>query len=128
MRRVLLAFLFAMVASPAIAALAPEYYQRARDEAASVVVISVERVRGLHFTRGNGACAVEGEVAAVERGDAYQIGQKVTITVPCRRRNAENIATGVVFQEFDALRASERGRAWLDAEGELALHQYEIID
>jgi hypothetical protein len=114
-------------AAPAFAALAPEYYEQARANADSVVVVRVERVAGLALMRASGDCRVSGVVEAVERGSRHSVGDALSIVVPCRRANAQIPASGVQYEEANELRRSRWGRAWLDANGELALYQYDIL-
>ena len=126
MRAVLiLAVIFATTA--AFAALPPQYYDEARANAESVLVVQIDRTLGLPIMRGYGACRLSGRVAAVERGARYSVGEAVTISVPCRRQNAQIPASGVQYEDVGELRRSRWGRAWLNANGELALYQYEIL-
>lgn len=124
--RILIALAFILLAAPAFAALAPEYYAQARAEAPSVIVISVLNTSPPP-ARGYGECLVRGSVAAVERGDAYTVGQEVSLAVPCMRAGASIPAGPVQWQDWRALRTSPYGRAWLTAEGTLALYQYEVL-
>ena len=126
MKRTLLAGL-ALVASAttAHAALPPQYYQQAREEAADVVVIDVRDV-GAPPEIGYGECAVSGLVASVERGETYAVGQDITIAVPCRLPNARMMVGAVQWKSFEALSAAPAGRAFLN-DGALALYQYEIL-
>jgi hypothetical protein len=112
---------------PVFAALAPQYYEEARANAESVLVVRIERATGLPFMRGYGPCRVSGIVEAVERGSRYRVGEPITISVPCRRQNAQIPASGVQYEGVSELRRSRWGRAWLDAHGELALYQYDIL-
>jgi hypothetical protein len=127
--RLALASLCAAVAlaGAAHAALAPQYYEEARRNADSIVVIHISEVDDLPFSRGYGDCTVRGRVAAVERGSRYAANQRIEITVPCKRNNAAVPASGVQWQDVRDLRRYRWGRAWLTPEGELALSQYEIL-
>ena len=127
MRLVLSVLLAAAVAGPAFAALAPEYYRKARDEAAHVVVFEVHRVRAVRPASGRGECQVTGKVESVERGSHYRVGGPITVKVPCIWPNAEMMAGPVMWQTPAGLKASRRARAWMDAPGELALYQYERL-
>lgn len=126
MKRALIAAIALLTATPAFAALAPEYYQRARDEAADVVVISVTDVSAPP-ERGYGDCNVTGQVAAVERGETYTVGQDITISVSCSLPNARVPIGGVLWKGYEALRAAPAGRAYLN-NGAVALSQYEILN
>ncbi|MFG1422329.1 hypothetical protein [Roseixanthobacter liquoris] len=117
---ILLGFTFA-----AQALLAPQYYEQARREAASVIVIAVSAVQPPEA--GFGICRVTGQVRAVERGAAYAAGQVVTLAVPCRKAGAQPPLGGTIYQEVDVLSAMPFGRAYLDAQGALALSQYEML-
>ena len=112
---------------PAWAALAPEYYERARATAENVIVVRVERVGGLAPAHGYGNCRVYGVVGAVERGSRYGGGDEIAISVPCLRANGRPPASGVQYEGLNELRRSQWGRAWLNANGELALYQYDIL-
>jgi hypothetical protein len=109
------------------AALEPRYYEEARQNADSVVVVRVERVAGLPFWRGYGDCRVTGRIEAVERGSRYAIGERIVIATPCHRAGAEMPTGGVQYKEHGELRRSRWGRAWLEADGSLALYQYDIL-
>lgn len=107
------------------ALLAPQYYEQARKDAASVIVIAVGAVTPP--SEGYGACQVKGQVKAVERGATYAAGQSVTLAVPCRKTGAQPPLGGTIYQDVDALRATPFARAYLDAQGALALSQYELL-
>ena len=126
-RLVLSVLAAAVAATPALAALAPEYYERARQNAPHVVVFKVQKVEAVRPPTGRGTCKVTGRVEAVERGDHYRVGGPVTVNVPCIWPNAEMMAGPVMWQTPKALKASKRGRAWMASPGELALYQYEIL-
>jgi hypothetical protein len=120
----LLAVFFAV---PAFAALPPQYYEEARANAENVVVVRVERVAGLGLANGYGECRVTGTVAAVERGTRHSTAERLSIAVPCRRASANIPASGVQYEDMSELRRSRWGRAYLDANGNLALYQYDIL-
>lgn len=124
-RAVIAAVMVAGLAAPAQALLAPQYYEQARREAASVIVIAVSAVTPP--SEGYGACQVKGQVQAVERGAAYAVGQDVTLAVPCRKAGAQPPLGGTIYQDVDALSATPFARAYLDAQGALALSQYEML-
>jgi len=114
----------ALTASPAAALLAPQYYAEARANAPNVIVIDVGSVEFASAT----SCTVRGSVSTVERGDKYEAGGAVELTVPCRGHVMTPPMTGaVIFQNSATLQASTRGRAYLDENGALALYQYEIL-
>lgn len=118
--RFFVALIALLFAGAAYAALPPQYYDQARDEAADVVVI---QVRGVAFTSAS-SCAVEGEVRAIERGETYALGDVIVINMPCLGHAAFDPPVGSVrWQSSDQLRASRWGRAYLNG-GELALYQY----
>jgi len=126
MKHALLAgFVLLAFAAPAFAALPPQYYQQARDNAADVVVIDVREV-GSPPAQGYGDCAVSGTVAAVERGETYAVGDEITLAVPCMLPDARVPIGGVQWKGVEALRAAPAGRAFLN-NGALALYQYEIL-
>ncbi|MFC7380113.1 hypothetical protein [Brevundimonas sp. GCM10030266] len=82
-RNIILTIAACAVAGPAFADLPPVVYERARAEATEVVVIRVISVGALPDGADQGVCAVEGEVTAVERGDAHKPGQTLRLVVPC---------------------------------------------
>ena len=127
MRLVLSVLAAAAVAGPAFAALAPQYYEEARNRAAHVVVVKVERVNWVRPRNGRGECIVLGRIESIDRGDHYRVGARARIAVPCIAPDAEMMAGPVIWQRPDALRASKRGRAWMNQPGKLALYQYEIL-
>lgn len=109
-------------AAPAWALMSPQVYASAREGAKSVIVVAVE---GVTLTpRAFGTCAVTGTVKVVERGEAYTVGQKVTLDVPCAKPNALPPLGGTIYQETEKLQAAKFGRAYLDADGKLVLSQY----
>ena len=112
---------------PALALMAPQYYEQARHQAPNVIVIEVTRVEG-PGPEGYGSCSVRGVVAQVERGGAYTPGQTVAIGVPCARAGVQPPIGGTIWQGLDALKAAPYGRAWLDGAGQVVLSQYERLD
>lgn len=127
MRLVLSVLAAAAVATPALASLAPEYYERARAEAAHVVVFKVVKVEAVRPLSGRGTCKVIGTVQTVERGGHYRVGGPITVNAPCIWPGAEMPAGPVMWQTPAGLKASKRGKAWMSAPGELALYQYERL-
>lgn len=123
---ILLALALLGLTPPAHAALAPEYYEQARAEAADVVVIDVADVGGPPFLRGYGFCSVEGVVSAVERGARYTVGEEITLSVPCMRPHAEPPAGPTIWQDYKTLRDAPAGRAFLN-DGRLARSQYDAL-
>lgn len=108
----------------ALALLAPQYYEAARREAPSVVVIAV---RGVAPPAGGyGECGVSGQVRVVERGTAYKAGQIITIAVPCSKPGTQPPIGGTIWRAPDALK-TPFGRAYLDGKGALMLSQYEPL-
>lgn len=117
----------AFAGRPALALMAPQYYEQARREAQNVIVIKVAAVEG-PGPEGYGSCSVRGAVAQVERGAAFTRGQAVTIGVPCARAGVQPPIGGTIWQGLDALKAAPYGRAWLDDAGQVVLSQYERLD
>jgi hypothetical protein len=117
----------AAVAGPAFAVLAPQYYQEARDTARDVVVFKVDQVDAERPADGYGTCMVTGTVESVERGGNYTAGGPIRVQFPCMWPHAAPMAGGVIWQTPAELRASHRGRAWMQSPGRLALFQYEIL-
>ncbi len=114
------------LAPDAHALLAPQYYEQARREAASVIVLEVNAVTPPEAAFG--LCQVAGIVRAVERGSAFAVGQAATVGVPCATPEARPPLGGTIYQETARLKAAPYGRAYLDAAGGLALSQYEMLD
>ncbi len=111
--------------APAFALMPPYVYETARKEAASVIVIAVEKVEVPR--KGFGNCAVAGTVKVVERGTAYTVGQAVTLAVSCAVAGATTPIGGIIWQPVEKLKASRFGRAYLDAAGAVAMSQYEQL-
>lgn len=124
-RPILTALLLASIATPAAAMLPPEVYQKARDEAAHVVVFDVTHV-GVPV-EVQGGCNVEGKVLRDERGD-LKPGDPIRISVPCRTPLATPMPGPTIWQDMEALQRSAHGKAYLDADGALVLDQYELYD
>lgn len=121
-----LAILLALVATPAAAALAPQYYEAARRDAPDVVAFQVVYVQ-MPRQAPLGTCTVGAKVIRVERGTRYAAGADLTIAIPCRRAGAMVPSGGSVWQDMDALGLSRFGRAFLDAGGQPVLDQYELL-
>ncbi|QTL05852.1 hypothetical protein J5J86_11455 [Aquabacter sp. L1I39] len=114
------------LAPEAKALLAPHYYEQARREAASVIVLEISAVTPPEGAFGQ--CQVAGIVRRVERGTAFAAGQAATIGVPCATPQARPPLGGTIYQDMARLKAAPYGRAYLDAAGGLALSQYEALD
>ncbi|MFG1373711.1 hypothetical protein V5F32_16170 [Xanthobacter oligotrophicus] len=121
----LVAVLVAGWSGPAAALMPPYVYEAARRDAASVIVITVQKVTPPQESFG--ACTVTGAVVRVERGNAHKPGQAVTIAVPCARPGASPPIGGTIWQPLDTLAKSHFGRAYLDAAGQVVLSQYEQL-
>lgn len=126
MRALLVALALAGTATPALAALAPQYYEQARQNAPNVIVFDVVKVTPPDAPSGD--CLVEGKVIRSERGDRYAAGDAVKIEVPCMKPRAPVKSGPTVWQDMDALVRSAHGKAWLDNDGNLVLDQYELFD
>jgi len=127
MRALVLAALAFAVASPAVAALPPEYYDEARETAAHVVLFEITSVKGLPAGKGYGQCQVTGKVKTVERGRHYRAGGPIQVSVPCMKPNASIPAGGTLWQSQAALKPGKSARAWMNQPGALALYQFEIL-
>ena len=125
MKPVVPALILALTAGGAQAALAPQYYQQARDSAPNVIVLEIDRVTAP--ARDHGACQVAARVKVVERGDLYRNGQAITVSVPCMTPNAQVPAGPPVGQPGGELNRGWPARAWVAADGELALDQFELL-
>ncbi|WP_127091144.1 hypothetical protein [Aquabacter cavernae] len=111
-----------LAASPSLALMAPEYYERARANAPDVVVLKVTTVTGPEAAYGN--CKVEGTVTGVERGRRYSVGAPLAVEVPCRKPGAKPPLGAVLYNAFVDLQTYPFGRAYLLADGKLSLYQY----
>ena len=122
MRRLAAALL--LIATPANAAMAPEVYEAARNDATDVIVVAIA---GVTAPEGSdwGECTVIGTVLRVERGARYKPGDPVALAVDCAERDAQYPDGGALYQEMQSLLASTYGRAFLDAEGWITLSQYD---
>ncbi len=117
--------LTAVLAAPAHALLAPEYYQEARRSAANHVQIKLDSVEAPDG--GMGACPVEGEIVRVFRG-AMQPGERVAFTVSCY--DYGTIPDGAtLWTDYDALNQAKFVEAFLSADTppRIVLDQIEII-
>lgn len=110
---------------PALALMPPYVYEAARKDAKSVIVIAVEKVEVPR--REFGSCTVDGTVKAVERGEAFKAGEKVSLAVPCAKEGAAPPLGGTIYQPSETLVKSKFGRAFLDAGGKVVLSQYEQL-
>lgn len=126
MRTLLTALALTALATPACAALAPQYYQEARDKAPNVLVFDVLRVATPRGAAGN--CMVTAKVIRAERGEKYKTGDELVIVVPCRTPRAPVRVGGTVWQDMEALVRSAHGKAYLDEHGALVLDQYQLYD
>lgn len=127
MRRLLAALvLAAATATPALAALAPQYYQQARDNAPNVIVFDVVDVTTPDEAAGD--CLVAAKVIRAERGTQYKAGEELVLVVPCRKPDAPVKSGPTVWQDMDALVRSAHGKAYLGEDGALVLDQYELYD
>lgn len=125
--RIAIAVLSLLLAAPAAAMMAPEYYQQARDEAPNVIVIAVHEVEPAKDDMGS--CIVHGIVATVDRGTKYAVGDDVAIAVDCLGPKATDVPVGgTIWQDMPTLVKSHRGRAWLDDDGQIMLSQYELLE
>ena len=113
-----LALAIALTAGAAHAALAPQYYQQARDQAPNVVVLEITGVTPP--ARDHGDCKVA-------RGDLYRNGQAFTLIVPCMTPRAQIPAGPVVWQRREDLKTGVKARAWMDGGGNLALYQFQLL-
>ena len=125
MKPLVLALAAALTATAAQAALAPQYYQQARDQAPNVVVLEITAVTPPAADHGD--CKVAARAHQVERGDLYRNGQAFTVSVPCVTPRAQIPAGPVVWQRREDLRAGARARAWMDGGGGLALYQFQLL-
>jgi hypothetical protein len=115
-----------IAAAMALAVMAPQYYEQARQTAPEVIVIDVSRVAP-PAGKAYGDCFVEGRVAKVERGRRYRAGQSVSIAVSCALPNADFPDGGTLWKDMAGLRRAARGRAFLGGDGRIVMSQYDIL-
>ena len=115
------------LAAPAAAELPPQVYERARAEAASVILVRIAGVDRPRAPFASGSCTLRGRVTAVERGAAYRPGQQVAIALPCI--GARYRAMPGPFPGYDAARLGDarRGRLFLDGAGALVRRGYDPL-
>ncbi|PSJ39033.1 hypothetical protein [Allosphingosinicella deserti] len=127
MIRTRLALALLALAAPAAAELPPQVYERARDAAASVVVVdvaAVDRPRGAFATA---SCTLRGRISAVERGSRYRPGQQIAIPLPCIGTDYQAMPGPFPGYPADALGNARRGRVFLDADGALVLRGFDPL-
>lgn len=115
----------ALLSGPAWAVLAPEYYEEARRSAPNHIQIAVEDVDSPNG--GMGACAVEGTVVKVFRGDLVP-GAELAFEVACY--DYGTIPSGpTLWTDYDALSEAKFLEAFMSADPEprIALDQVEIV-
>lgn len=112
----------ALTVAPAGALMAPEYYERARKNAADVIVLKVTGVTAPEASFGN--CTVQGTVAKVERGSHYAPGSAMSVEVPCRKPGAQVPLGPVLYNAVTVLESYPFARAYLQEDGRLSLYQY----
>lgn len=115
-----------LVAGAAQAALAPQYYQNARDTAANVVVLKITRVTPPQSDQGE--CKVAGKVRQIERGTLYKARQAIVVQVPCMTPGALVPTGPTIWQWTTELKRGAQARAWINADGSLAQDQFQILN
>lgn len=119
------------VSSPAGAALAPESFAQARNQAAYHVQVRVLSVNGPAKTPGE--CAITSEVVRIFRDMPGNLKQatRLAFTVGCRREQDETLVGGVLWQDYDSLLRAEYLEVFLNkttAGYEVAMWQSQIIE
>jgi hypothetical protein len=110
----------------ATAAMPPETYEAARRDAPDVIVMAIAGVTSP--SSGDwGDCSVTGTALRIERGDRHKVGDPVSLAVPCAEPDAPYPDSGVIYQDLKSLLSSTYGRAFLAADGTLALYQYDQL-
>ena len=115
MKPLLLACFLAAAAGPALAVMAPQYYEQARNEAPEVVIIEVASVKP-PSGRDFGECLVRGRINRVERG-RRRVGEHLELSVSCAGPRAQIPSGGTLWQDLERLKHSRYGRAFLGADG-----------
>ena len=116
-----------LAGAPAAAELPPYVYERAREAASAVIVVEVSRVTRPDKPFAEAVCALEGRVAAVERGDRHVVGRTVTIDLPCIGTLYQPMPGPFPGYSADALAKVRRGRLFLDEGGDLVLRGFDAL-
>jgi hypothetical protein len=125
--RALASVLFLLLAPPAFAAMSPEVYEAARDDASDVIVVAIAGVTPPDAGADYGKCTVVGTVLIVERGSRHQVGDAIALAVDCAERDADYPDGGALYEEMQSLLRSTYGRAWLGPDGLIVLSQYDQL-
>ena len=112
------------------AMMAPEYYRKARAEAAYHVQIAITKVEAPRV--GPGSCAVEGQVLEIFKDATGKLSKDMTIGFPvaCHRADEKVPIGGTVWLDTDALEKADYMEVYLDdsADGfEVPLWNYKLI-
>ncbi len=127
MRWLATAVLPLLLATPAFAAMSPEVYEAARNDAPDVIVVAIAGVTPPEADADYGKCIVVGTVLVVERGSRHRIGDAIALEVDCAERDADYPDGGALYQDMQTLLPSTYGRAWLGPDGLIVLSQYEQL-
>jgi hypothetical protein len=131
MLRVLrLALVFVLLGGTAHALMAPEYYQKARADAAYHVQIDITKVEAPRT--GPGTCAVDGQVLRIFKDATGKLAkdQIIGFTVACHRKGDKVPIGGTLWLDTDALEKADYMEVYLNdaAEGfDVALWNYKLI-
>lgn len=111
--------------------LAPEYYRKARAEAAYHVQVAITRVAPP--ASGAGACRVEGTIAKIFRDTPSKLtdGMPISFPIACHLPGEMVPIGGTIWTDTEALMHAKYIEVYLVADGagyETALSQSRIID
>lgn len=115
----------------AAATMAPEYYERARQEAAFHVQVRVLSVNGPAKTPGE--CAITSEVVRIFRDRSGMLKQatRLAFTVSCRKSGDEVMVGDALWQDYDRLLRADYIEVFLNKINDgyaVAMWQAQIID
>jgi hypothetical protein len=116
---------------PVHAVMPPWVYEKARNEAMYHVQVRILTVNGPAKTPGE--CAITGELVRIFRDKSGKLkqGTRVAFTVSCRKSADPAIASGTLWQDYDAMLDAQYIEVFLNSNGrgyEVALWQSSIIE
>ncbi|MGD2131749.1 MAG: hypothetical protein PVI23_03090 [Maricaulaceae bacterium] len=116
----------ASLAASASAVLPPEVYAQGRVDAVHHVQVRIDRRSGLSWFTDHGACAIEGEVVRVFRGD-LSVGDEIGFDIDCAKPRANIPAGPVLWTAWRAIEDAAYIEVYLDAEGEIEMWQSMLL-
>jgi hypothetical protein len=118
--------LLASVVGSAAAELPKHVYEKSRAEADAVLVVTFSKVERPDSDFSRATCTVHGRVSAVERGQNYFVGQKVTFMIPCVGSRLRPIPGPFSGYDAEQLAGAVLGRFFLKG-GDLVSRGYDQL-